>query len=143
MDKLTTCISPLQRLMERVIQWYDNTITCGHRTKEAQDAAVASGNSKVVWPNSKHNKVPSEAVDAGPYIPGRGIPWPKTPTDWNDKEQRQRYIKDIAQFYHFAGFVEGTARSMGINKLRWGGDWDRDHDLSDQKFDDLVHFEIT
>jgi len=24
--------------------------------------------------------------------------------------------------------------------IRWGGDWDRDHCLSDQSFDDLVHF---
>jgi len=142
MDRLTTCNSVLQRLMNRVIEFYDNTITCGHRPKDQQDAAVASGNSKVRWPDSKHNRSPSEAVDAGPYIPGRGVPWPKTPTDWTDKSQRNKYIKDLAQFYHFAGFVEGTARQMHIDNVRWGGDWDRDHDLADQKFDDLVHFEL-
>ncbi len=46
----------------------------------------------------------------------------------------------MGQFYHFAGYVEGTADAHRI-PIRWGGDWDRDHCLSDQTFDDLVHFE--
>ena len=29
---------------------------------------------------------------------------------------------------------------MGI-KIRWGGDWDSDTQVNDNKFDDLVHFE--
>ena len=31
---------------------------------------------------------------------------------------------------------------MGID-LRWGGDWDRDTEVRDNTFDDLVHFEIV
>ena len=34
----------------------------------------------------------------------------------------------------------GVAAAEGI-KIRWGGDWDRDNDLADQSFNDLVHFE--
>ena len=34
-----------------------------------------------------------------------------------------------------------VAKSMGIT-LRWGGDWDMDTQVKDNKFDDLVHFEI-
>jgi peptidoglycan L-alanyl-D-glutamate endopeptidase CwlK len=30
---------------------------------------------------------------------------------------------------------------MGI-KIRWGGDWDSDGDINDNRFDDLVHVEI-
>jgi len=30
---------------------------------------------------------------------------------------------------------------MGI-RLRWGGDWDGDTELDDNKFDDLPHFEL-
>jgi hypothetical protein len=26
--------------------------------------------------------------------------------------------------------------------IRWGGDWDRDNDFSDQKLNDLCHFEL-
>ena len=32
-------------------------------------------------------------------------------------------------------------RSMGVN-LRWGGDWDQDFEVQDNKFDDFPHFEI-
>ena len=35
----------------------------------------------------------------------------------------------------------GTARGLFI-PLRWGGDWDMDHNFKDQKFDDLCHFEL-
>lgn len=28
------------------------------------------------------------------------------------------------------------------HKLRWGGDWDGDHDFKDSKFIDLPHFEL-
>jgi hypothetical protein len=30
---------------------------------------------------------------------------------------------------------------MGIN-LRWGGDWDQDWEVKDNKFDDFPHFEL-
>jgi len=30
---------------------------------------------------------------------------------------------------------------MGF-KIRWGGDWDMDTHTKDNKFDDLVHFEM-
>jgi len=92
--------------------------------------------------HSKHNESPSKAVDSAPWFPDRKIPWPQTPKDWNDPVQRNKYVKDLNQFYHYAGFVEGMAASMGYSdRLRWGGDWDRDHDISDQTFNDLVHFE--
>ena len=137
-SKLDTCSTALQRLFRRVVQFYDNTIIDGHRSAETQLELYNSGASKVL--HSKHNNEPSEAVDSGPYLPGRGIPWPKVPTSWDDAGQRGRYIKDLAQFYHYAGFVEAMAIDEGVN-IRWGGDWDRDHNLSDQTFDDLVHFE--
>ena len=54
------------------------------------------------------------------------------PIDWEDAKR----------FYLFAGFVLGIARQLGI-KLRWGGDWDGDFTWRDQKFHDLVHFEIN
>jgi peptidoglycan LD-endopeptidase CwlK len=42
----------------------------------------------------------------------------------------------------FAGYVLATAKAMGID-LRWGGDWNRDTEVRDNSFDDLVHFEIV
>ena len=74
----------------------------------------------MLYPNSKHNKLPSKAVDVAPY-----------PIDWNDPDR----------FYHFAGYVRGIAEGMGI-KIRWGGDWNGNFDLKDQNFYDLPHFEL-
>ena len=119
--KLTTAEDDLQRLFQKVVEKYDCTILCGHRTKEEQEKAFNSGHSKVKYPNSRHNSVPSKAVDAAPY-----------PIDWND----------LDRFYHFAGYVRGIAESLGIN-IRWGGDWNGNFDLKDQNFYDLPHFEVV
>ena len=78
------------------------------------------GKTKVKYPNGRHNDNPSRAVDIAPY-----------PIDWADRER----------FHLFAGFVLGIARSMGI-KLRWGGDWNMNFEVDDNKFDDFPHFEI-
>lgn len=123
-DKLNTCHSLLQELFREVIKDDDCTIIEGHRGKARQNQLYQAGDSKVQWPDGKHNAMPSEAVDAGPYFPGKGIPW-----------------NESAQFYFFAGKVIAKARELGI-KLRWGGDWDRDNDVKDQRFNDLVHFEL-
>ena len=139
--QLNTCDNRLITLFDNVVLTYDCTIIEGHRNMVRQNKFYADGRSKVSWPNGKHNKSPSQAVDAAPYMTGRGIPWPVTPTDWNNKEQRDKYIKDLAQFYAFANYVLGMADILDI-PIRYGGDWDRDHDLHDNKFDDLVHFEL-
>lgn len=110
----------LQELFEEVIKYYDCSVIEGHRTKVEQDAAFHSGKSKVKFPNSKHNSVPSMAVDVCPY-----------PIDWNDRDR----------FYHFGGFVMGMAKALGID-LRWGGDWNNNNVFKDQTFHDLPHFEL-
>lgn len=118
--RLATCDEKLQRVFQRVVQTIDCTILKGHRNKEEQDAAFASGNSQLKWPNGKHNKLPSKAVDVIPY-----------PIDWDDRERMTL----------FAGFVLGVAEEMGV-RLRWGGDWNMNWEVGDNDFDDLVHFEL-
>jgi len=130
--QLSTCDYRLQRLFTHVILTYDNTILQGHRPNSEQKMLFLAGRSKIEQ-DGKHNQSPSKAIDAGPWLPGRGIPWPQVGSE--------TYFKDLAQFYHFAGYVMAVADMMGI-PIRWGGDWDRDHNLSDQTFDDLVHFEL-
>lgn len=119
--RLRTAHPKLQQLFERVVMDYDCTILEGHRSKEAQNRAYDEGRSKLRWPEGKHNALPSRAVDVAPY-----------PVEW----------RNLKRFYDFAGFVRGVAAMMGI-RVRWGGDWDRDYDLDDQRFNDLVHFEIA
>ncbi len=120
LDNLATCDPRLQAVCKEVIKHFDFTVTCGHRDKEEQNDAFARGASKAPWPESAHNKIPSQAVDIYPY-----------PINF----------KDTARMRYFAGFMVGTAKQMGIN-LRWGGDWDSDTLLDDQTFNDLPHFEL-
>lgn len=116
--RLQTCDPRLKKLFMAVADRYDVSIIEGYRPLERQLELYNNGKSKVKM--GKHNSTPSKAVDAAPY-----------PIDWNDPEQ----------FIEFGYFVMGVAHGMGI-PLRWGGDWDGDMDMSDQTFNDRVHFEI-
>jgi peptidoglycan LD-endopeptidase CwlK len=124
--RLLTCHNKLQWLMEEAIKdGPDFSILCGHRGKAEQDAACRAGLSKAPFPTSKHNSMPSKAVDIAPY-----------PIDW----------EDYGRFRALADHVLATAKRLGI-EVRWGGDWDgdgktrRDGDM-DEKFVDLPHFEL-
>ena len=119
--KLATCDPRLQRVFHEVVRNFDCTILEGHRDKERQNRMVEEGKSQVRWPDGKHNTVPSMAVDVTPY-----------PIVWDDRERQTL----------FAGFVLATAKAKDID-LRWGGDWDRDTEVRDNTFDDLVHFELV
>ena len=119
--KLETCDPRLQRVFEAVVAEFDCTILEGHRNRERQNRMVDEGKSKTPWPQSKHNAKPSLAADVAAY-----------PINWEDRERQTL----------FAGYVLATARAMGVT-LRWGGDWDRDTEVRDNGFDDLVHFEIV
>lgn len=119
-ERLATCHPKLQALFNELIKDWDISIICGERSEEDQNAAVAAGNSKTVYPNSKHNTSPSIAVDAALY-----------PIDWNDNGRN----------YMFVGMVKQKAKEMGID-IRCGADWDGDNSTKDQTFHDIVHFEL-
>ena len=119
--RLSTVHKDLQEIFYAVIKYFDCSILCGHRIEEAQNLAYDSGFSKFKWPESLHNMTPALAIDVAPY-----------PINW----------EDYNRFYYFAGFVQGIASQQGI-KLRYGGDWDRDTEVRDQNFYDLVHFELV
>ena len=119
-QQLQTCNSDLQKVFNEVIRYVDCSVLEGHRDERTQDRLFEEGKTKVQYPMGRHNSNPSRAVDVVPY-----------PVDWNDRER----------FHLFAGFVLGIARSMGI-KLRWGGDWNMNFEVDDNKFDDFPHFEL-
>jgi len=119
-EQLKTCDPRLQEIFEKVVKHFDCTVIEGYRNEEKQNKAFMSGNSKVQYPNGKHNQSPSVAVDVIPY-----------PIDWEDRERMT----------YFAGYVKGIAMMLNY-PLRWGGDWNDNTDLNDNNFDDLVHFEL-
>jgi len=119
-DRLDTCHPDLIRLFNEVIKTRDCKILCGRREKSEQDRLFKEGKSRVQYPNSAHNRFPSRGVDVAPY-----------PIDW----------EDTGRFYIFVGYVQATAERLGIS-IRCGADWDGDTRTTDQKFNDLVHFEV-
>lgn len=118
--RLATCHEDLQKVFNEVIKYVDCSVLEGHRSEERQNKLFEEGKTKVKYPRGRHNSSPSRAVDVTPY-----------PVNWDDRERQTL----------FAGFVLGIARSMDI-KLRWGGDWDMDFEVMDNRFDDFPHFEL-
>ena len=118
--RLDTCDNKLQKVFNEVIKHVDCSILEGHRKKDRQNKLYEEGKTKVKYPNGRHNRQPSSAVDVTPY-----------PVDWEDRERQTL----------FAGVVIGVASQMNIN-LRWGGDWDQDFQVVDNRFDDFPHFEL-
>ena len=106
----------LVNLLNELIKIMDVTIIEGLRSKERQQELLAQGKTKTKY--SKH--IEGKAVDLAPY-----------PIDWNDREM----------LHYMGGMLRGIGHQLGL-KIRWGGDWDSDGDINDNKFDDLVHVEI-
>lgn len=112
----------LRCLVNKVRDKRDISIITGHRGEADQDLMVRLGRSRVVWPDSKHNQLPSFAVDVQPY-----------PYIEKTLEKDLGYIAGLFVAY---GDAEGLT-------IRWGGDWDKDGETHDQDWDDLFHFEIV
>jgi len=91
----------------------DLTILCTHRGEAEQRQAKRDGHSTLDWPNSKHNTLPSNAVDSALY-----------PVDWNDRES----------FFLMAGYLLAVADFLKID-INVGALW--------RRFPDLPHVELT
>ena len=134
--RLATVHQDLQAVCRSVIRFYDFSVIWGFRGEAAQNECYAMGTSNAKWGQSKHNNrivhldAPEEpcslAVDIVPYYPDRPH------IRWDQHEE----------FIHLAGYMQMAAAVLDT-KVRWGGDWDRDHDLHDiNKPFDLAHFEL-
>ena len=105
----------LQLLFSRVLARpdcpHDLAVVCGHRGKDDQDRLYAEGKSKVKWPHSKHNNLPSLAIDVVPWVDGK-LSWA------------------ISDMQDVAGIVKAEWATMKAEgrvypgvELEWGGDW--------------------
>jgi peptidoglycan L-alanyl-D-glutamate endopeptidase CwlK len=113
LEQRETLHDKLKAICDKAIKITDFKIVEGSRSEEKQNQLFEQGYSKVKFPNSKHNKTPSLAMDLLPY-PFEG---------WNNKEQ----------FYELAGVIKAVAYDYGV-KIKWGGDF--------KSFFDGMHFEI-
>lgn len=119
--------SDLQTLFNEVIKYIDCSVICGHRSEKEQNKAFTERKSQLKYPLSKHNSLPSLAIDIVPF-----------PIDW----------ENLNRFYFFSGFVLGIAEKLFsekviTHKIRWGGDWNKNYDITDERFKDLPHFELV
>jgi len=105
--------------MEDVLQELDISILCGHRSKAEQNRAYEDGFSKVQFPHSKHNSLPSMAVDVAPY-----------PINWNDVARWKKLGEVVWKCWLRLPISERAGY-----QLVWGGDW--------KLFKDSPHFELV
>lgn len=117
-ERLETCHPDIQAVCRELIKQYDFSVLEGYRGEKEQNKAYKSGNSKVSWPNSAHNKNPSLAVDIAPY-----------PIDWGNLN---RFREMICRF----DAVAAVLRSRGeINSyFVYGADY--------KTWKDFPHIEI-
>jgi peptidoglycan L-alanyl-D-glutamate endopeptidase CwlK len=115
----------MQLIFNEVAEIWPIRIVCGHRGEQEQNEAYDKGFSKLKFPNSKHNKTPSLAVDVVPLKHGGVIDW-----------------KDQHEFYALARYALIVAKRIGVT-IRWGGDWDMDGDWRDETFLDMAHYELV
>lgn len=121
-EKLDTCCQEIKDIMNEAIKYYDFTILCGNRGEEEQNRAYNLGLSEKRYPYSKHNSMPSMAIDVAPY-----------PISWKPEMYNR--------FYYLAGLLNGIAEMKGFS-VRWGGDFNSDNDFKNDGFQDLPHIEI-
>lgn len=127
-SKLSTCHRDLQVLFFEVIKNFDCTILEGYRNESDQEKAFVKGNTKLQWPNGKHNANPSMAVDVTPY-----------PVNFNHEKLS----------IWFGGYVLGIAQKLKdegkmSHSVRWGGSWDGIGRLDRwDQLNDSDHFELV
>lgn len=132
LNRLDTCHTDLQVLAREVIKVHDCTVVTGYRNKEDQQQMYDDKLSQVLFPDSNHNEIPSNALDLAPYVPSMG---------------GLTYDKEYSLY--FSGIVLGTADRLyacGLmaHKLRWGGNWstNRNKTFKNVNFYDGLHYEL-
>ncbi len=110
---LSTCHPSLQTLCYEILKEMDIAVLIGHRGEADQNTAYMLGNSKLQYPKSKHNVLPSNAVDIAPY-----------PIDWNN----------ITRFQQMVDIAKRKAAALGIS-IQCGADW--------IAFKDYPHIELA
>jgi peptidoglycan L-alanyl-D-glutamate endopeptidase CwlK len=119
-QRLMTCDRRLQEIVLAAFKRMDFVVLCGFRNEKDQTDAFEQGRSKVQWPNSRHNRNPSKAVDLAPL-----------PINW----------KDTTAFRQLSDIMFEEAKARGV-RLRWGGDFNM-NGKPDDRFVDMPHYEIV
>jgi len=102
-ERLEEVEGELVLLAQAVLQRVDVIITCGHRGEIEQNEAFKNKKSKLKYPQSKHNSLPSKAIDFAVKVDGMVV--------WDKK------------YYDILGKIaKEEATKLGIS-IVWGGDF--------------------
>ncbi len=118
-QRKSTCHPDLQILVDTIIKYMDISVYDGARGEAKQNAYYKDGTSRVKYPNSMHNSIPSMAIDIAPY-------------PINDKNEiRFAYLGGLIKMATELLYEQGKI----THKTRWGGAWkdelaDQDKELS-------------
>lgn len=132
-EQYNTAHRDLQLIADTVLAIHDCSFMQGHRDEKTQNTYFQNKTSSVKWPNSKHNSLPSMAMDLAPYIKGEN-PY------------------DMERVLFFAGIVIAVADMLYkqgkiTHKLKWGGSWSTEANATfafDRNgFYDGIHFELV
>lgn len=115
--KLLSVHPHLQQLVHAVSDRMPIIVVCGHRGKNEQNEAFLAGRSQLSWPHSKHNALPSLAVDLAPLDEQGRLDW-----------------KRLDLFDELGKVMKEEALRLRT-PIKWGGDW--------QRFKDRPHFELV
>jgi peptidoglycan L-alanyl-D-glutamate endopeptidase CwlK len=120
---LYKCHPKLIKIFEQVTT--PHVVFTGYRGKEDQDRLFKEKKTDHLYPNSKHNKQPSEAVDAAPLKNGQRSNY----IDWND----------LKLFAILAKEVLAIAEKEKI-KISWSGNWVKGMKNGNKEY---CHFELV
>ena len=115
LNNLKSCDKRLQDMANMMLARsdFDLTITCGFRGEKEQNDAFLRGASKARFGQSKHNTMPSQAIDICPY-----------PINWDTNDRRWQEMALNAMW---------CAGKLGIT-ITWGGSF--------KSLKDLPHFQL-
>lgn len=115
LNNLKSCDKRLQDMANMMLARsdFDLTITCGFRGEQEQNDAFLRGASKARFGQSKHNTMPSQAIDICPY-----------PINWDTNDRRWQEMALNAMW---------CAGKLGF-EITWGGSF--------KSICDKPHFEI-
>lgn len=114
--RLLSVHDDLELVVRAAAERMDIIVVSGHRTRDEQEDCVRRKASKLRWPWSPHNQIPSLGVDLAPLSKSGSI-------DWNNREK----------FREMAMIVLEEAAKLGI-AVTWGGTF--------KSFVDFPHFEL-
>ncbi len=129
---IETCNHNLVIWSYEVIKRWDCSALDGFRNRTRQDKAYRDGFSKLQYPHSKHNKIPSMAIHLVPYLRGKAM--------FGNTETEKLEMCYFAGGAMMIGKQLYESGQMSL-ELLWGGDWNQNNDLSDN-WQDMAHFEL-